>query len=140
MHAFEHLLQVVPQKYNSFCSVFSKLNDAWNNVTCTACMIHDHAGRYIMDWWFFCVCVRYCIRETYPLFGTFSTIPFAYLFQTKITDCKCLRSQLSWLLWRMPRLHVVGDQVTTGLGFFFMFQLYVSDSLYSQALALSLVG
>ena len=53
------------------------------------------------------------------------------------------RTQLLWLLWHMPRLHVAGDQVTAGSGFFFlhssMFQLHVSDSLYSQVLASSQV-
>ena len=39
-------------------------------------------------------------------------------------------------------MHVAGDQVTTGSGIFsvfFIFQLHVSDSLYSQALAFSQV-
>ena len=41
----------------------------------------------------------------------------------------------------MTRLHVAEDQVTTGSGIFsafFMFQLSVYDSLYSQALAFSI--
>ena len=29
-----------------------------------------------------------------------------------------LGSKLLWLLWRMPRLYVVGDQITTGCGIF----------------------
>ena len=43
----------------------------------------------------------------------------------------------------MPRLYVAGDQVTTGSEIIFLhsstFQLHVSDSLYSQALAFSWV-
>ena len=51
-------------------------------------------------------------------------------------DLLCM-SWLLWLLWHMPRLHVAGDQVTTGSGMFStFFNVLVTryDSLYSQVL------
>ena len=44
---------------------------------------------------------------------------------------------LLWPLWSVPRLHVAGNQVITGSGFFFLHSscvlLHDSGSLYSQA-------
>ena len=59
-----------------------------------------------------------------------------------MVECKDHRSQLLWLLGACLDCMLLGIKSPLGLGFFLhslTFQLHVSDSLYSQALAFSQV-